>query len=48
MESYKEAMKTYEIGIKNRKVFSTNSNAESSRSHLIFSIIIETVNNETN
>src|SRR6185437_9295427 len=38
----------YDLGVKSRKVSSTDMNNASSRSHLIFSIIVETVNNETN
>ncbi len=48
VESMSEALETYKTGIKNRKVFSTDMNQESSRSHLIFSIVIETINNDTN
>jgi hypothetical protein len=48
MESIHEAMRIYEKGIGGRKVSSTNMNSQSSRSHLIFSIIIEAYNNDTN
>jgi hypothetical protein len=48
VESVQEAMETYKTGIKSRKVFGTEMNSESSRSHLIFSIVIETINNDTN
>jgi hypothetical protein len=48
VENMNEAFETYKTGIKNRKVFSTEMNSESSRSHLIFGIVIETINTETN
>lgn len=35
------------MGLKNRKVASTDMNEISSRSHLIFSIIVTTFNKET-
>ena len=40
-------MGSFEKGIKTRKVFSTEMNDVSSRSHMIFTIIIYTVNTET-
>jgi hypothetical protein len=47
LNSTQEALDTFNIGIKSRKTNSTEMNDTSSRSHLIFSIIIETVNNKT-
>lgn len=48
MKSKEEANLIYDKGLKSRKVSSTDMNDVSSRSHLVFSIIIETINNETN
>ena len=47
IKSLEEAFSTFEFGAKSRKVSSTEMNDESSRSHLIFAIIISTLNNET-
>lgn len=46
-EDEKEALEMYKGGIEYRKQASTNYNAHSSRSHLVFSIVVETKNNET-
>ena len=43
----KELMKNFDMGSKNRHVASTKMNAESSRSHLIISVVIETTNKVT-
>jgi len=48
VNSLQEATHTYDKGIRNRKVHSTEMNAVSSRSHVIFSIVVETINNDTN
>jgi hypothetical protein len=45
--TYHEATMAFETGIKSRKVFSTELNDVSSRSHMIFTVIIQTVNTET-
>ena len=42
-----EATLAFDKGIKSRKVASTDMNEQSSRSHLIFTIMIQTVNSET-
>ena len=42
-----QLMKIFDEGSKNRHVASTKMNAESSRSHLIISVIIETTNKVT-
>lgn len=42
-----EARKIFDTGLNNRKTFATMMNDNSSRSHLIFSILIETVNKQT-
>eukprot|EP01022_Parablepharisma_sp_SALTPOND_P017260 TRINITY_DN2724_c3_g1_i1.p1 TRINITY_DN2724_c3_g1~~TRINITY_DN2724_c3_g1_i1.p1 ORF type:complete len:1407 (-),score=310.13 TRINITY_DN2724_c3_g1_i1:5409-9629(-) len=42
-----EAKKIFELGLNNRKTSATQMNDNSSRSHLIFSILIETVNRQT-
>ena len=39
--------KIFELGLNNRKTFATHMNSTSSRSHLIFSILIETFNKQT-
>jgi len=48
LSSYEEANKIFEFGLENRKTASTNMNATSSRSHLVFSIIINSRNKQTN
>ena len=45
--TFADASNAFETGIKSRKVFSTELNDVSSRSHMIFTIIIQTVNVET-
>ncbi len=47
IHSLGEAQATYDRGLRQRKTFYTDMNDLSSRSHMIFSILIETVNNET-
>lgn len=42
-----EASQAFERGIKSRKVSQTQMNDESSRSHMVFAIIIQTINTET-
>jgi len=42
--SVEEANRIFNFGLENRKTASTNMNEYSSRSHLIFSIIINTKN----
>ena len=42
-----ELIKNFDMGSKNRHVASTKMNAESSRSHLIISVVIETTNKVT-
>ena len=42
-----ELMKIFNEGSKNRHVASTKMNAESSRSHLIVSVVMETTNKAT-
>ena len=48
LSSLKEANKIFEFGLENRKTASTNMNETSSRSHLVFSIIINSRNKQTN
>lgn len=43
-----DAKRIFDLGLNNRKTFATSMNDNSSRSHLIFSIIIETINKQTN
>lgn len=43
----REATAAFERGAKSRKVFSTEQNDVSSRSHMIFTIVISSVNKET-
>ena len=45
--SAKDLMKTFNLGSSNRHVASTKMNAESSRSHLVISVVMETTNNAT-
>jgi len=42
-----EAIDVFEKGLSSRKVRKTNMNSESSRSHLVFSIIIDSTNIST-
>lgn len=42
-----DAKKIFDTGLNNRKTFATEMNDNSSRSHLIFSILIECVNKQT-
>jgi len=42
-----DAMKIFDMGLMNRKTSATQMNQTSSRSHLIFSILVETVNRQT-
>ena len=48
IESIEQAEQIFEEGLTKRKVRKTEMNSESSRSHLIFAIIIESVNVNTN
>jgi hypothetical protein len=43
-----EAKRIFDLGLNNRKTFATDMNDNSSRSHLVFSIIVESVNRQTN
>jgi hypothetical protein len=43
----KEALAAFERGARSRKVFSTELNDVSSRSHMIYTIVISTINRET-
>lgn len=45
--SAKEAKEIFEKGLRNRKTSATEKNDSSSRSHLIFAILIETVNKQS-
>ena len=45
--SSKELWATFDAGSKNRHVASTKMNSESSRSHLVISVVIETTNKAT-
>lgn len=45
--SYDVLQKLYQVGSSSRHVRSTDMNAQSSRSHLVFSILIEVTNKET-
>jgi Pyruvate/2-oxoacid:ferredoxin oxidoreductase delta subunit len=47
IESVSQANKIFEYGLDNRKTAATNMNATSSRSHLVFSIIINSTNKQT-
>jgi hypothetical protein len=47
VNSKEEALSLYQNSIKGRKVFGTDMNEQSSRSHVIFSVIVESINNET-
>lgn len=47
INNYSEATSAFERGVKSRKVFSTEMNDVSSRSHLIFTMVIHTINTET-
>jgi hypothetical protein len=42
-----DAKKLFDLGLINRKTFKTEMNDDSSRSHLIFTIVVETTNNQT-
>jgi hypothetical protein len=42
-----DAKKIFDIGLNNRKTFATEMNDNSSRSHLVFSILIECTNKQT-
>lgn len=44
LTTYQEALDTFNQGLKSRKVSSTEMNDLSSRSHLIFSVVIEAQN----
>ena len=48
LSSLEEANKIFEFGLENRQTASTNMNETSSRSHLVFSIIINSRNKQTN
>ena len=45
LNKYQDAVDTFELGLKSRKVGATNMNDRSSRSHLVFSVVIEARNN---
>lgn len=47
IENLDQANKIFEFGLDNRKTASTNMNATSSRSHLVFSIVINSRNKQT-
>jgi kinesin family member C1 len=47
VDSLEEASEVYEQGARARKVQATEYNEVSSRSHLIFTVIIQTFNSET-
>jgi kinesin family protein C2/C3 len=47
LTSLEEANKIFEYGLENRKTASTNMNETSSRSHLVFSILINSRNKQT-
>ena len=47
IESVDQANKIFEYGLDNRKTASTNMNATSSRSHLVFSVVINARNKQT-
>lgn len=47
IESLEQANSIFEYGLDNRKTASTNMNATSSRSHLVFSIVINSRNKQT-
>jgi len=47
IKSADEAKKIFDRGLDNRKTFETQMNEKSSRSHLIFSIILESINKQT-
>ena len=45
LNKYRDALDTFNLGLKSRKVGATGMNDHSSRSHLVFSIVIEAKNN---
>ena len=47
LNSFQEALDVFEMGLKSRKVNATDMNDQSSRSHLIYSVVVETVNNSS-
>ena len=47
IKTAEDARKIFDLGLNNRKTFATQMNDNSSRSHLVFSILIETVNKQT-
>lgn len=47
LEDEKSAFEAYDEGIRSRKVAATRYNEHSSRSHLIFTVVVHTTNNET-
>lgn len=47
IQNLEQANKIFEFGLDNRKTASTNMNATSSRSHLVFSIVINSRNKQT-
>lgn len=47
LNSFQEALDVFEMGLKSRKVNATDMNDQSSRSHLIYSVVVETVNNNS-
>lgn len=46
IDSLDTAMAVFHRGIKNRKVYATKMNDMSSRSHVIFTVVIQCINNE--
>lgn len=47
LDSLDEARNIYSKGINTRKVSSTKMNEASSRSHMIYTLVIQSFNNET-
>ena len=47
IETLDTAKAVFKRGIKNRKVYATKMNEQSSRSHIIFTVVITVTNNET-
>ena len=46
LDSFQDALDTFNVGLKSRKTNATEMNDQSSRSHLVFSIIIVSTNNK--
>ena len=47
LSTLNSAYQAFEKGVRTRKVSSTEMNEESSRSHMVFTVIIETIQAET-